>query len=235
MPLLCNNPRCRALGQHVEGCADETCRGCLPRQAADGVRLCHVCGRRLAEDITQAGRLWSELGLVLVSGDRPGERVSGASIDKSLSLNERAMKARTRIWETLAAWAKLVVDERGVTRPLDQVGALASFLRRHAEWLGAHELAGHAAEEIAELAHGQARRIAYPTGARVFEVAPCPLNDAAGAPCAGIIKAILRQTDALLPSELVCDVDEAHRWDSTTWVRLGRQLHAARTAEGSPA
>lgn len=230
---LCISPRCRAHGQHADDCTDDQCRGCVPRRAADGSNLCHVCGRKLGEDIAEAGRLWAELGLVLTAGERPGERVSGASVDKSLNLNERAMKCRTHIWATLSTWARLVSDERNVRPPIDQPAAIASWLHRHTEWLAAHGAAGEVADQMAEIAHGQARRIAYPNGSRVFEVAPCPVLDDDGVQCQGTIKAVLRRTDSLLPSQLVCDADDEHVWDSTRWVRLGIKLNAMK--EGASA
>lgn len=217
----CESPRCRAHGQHAPGCTDGDCRGCLPRLAADGLRLCHVCRRRLAEDITTAAQLHGELALVLASVGIGGERVSG-SPTRSLALNDAAVDARTLIRHTLVSWAQLVAEERGFSLPADHVTAIAAYLVRDVEWLAAHETARDCADEFAELAHGRPRRIAYPNGARTFTVARCPEDG-----CGGEIRAVLRRTDALLPSELVCGVDGGHRWTAGQWIRLGRRLMEA--------
>ena len=229
MTVLCVSPRCRSLGQHTPDCADDTCRGCQPRQAADGLALCHVCTRRLGEDIAAVGQLHAELGLVLTMPERGGERVSGGGVARSLNLNERAIACRSQIHGVLSSWARIVVEERGWTPPIDAPAALASFLRRDVEWLAAHPAAGEIAAVFGELAHGEPYRVAYPTGARSFDVAPCPIRDEGGDwHCDGHIRVILRRTDSLLPSELVCSADGTHRWNSSAWVKLGRKLHADR-------
>jgi hypothetical protein len=216
--ILCANSRCRILGRHATDCEVVDCRGCLPRPTAAGTNLCEVCTRRLAEDAITAGVLYADLELVLTSTGVPGEPVSGTS-NPGTEINPRAVECRTLIRHTLVSWTLLVTEERGITTPDDVVEQLAAFVATHAVWLSAHPAAGDCAEELHELAHGQPWRTAYPSGARRFPVGACPL------PCPGVIVAVLRDTDYLLPSALTCDTDESHTWSADSWRALGRALH----------
>lgn len=47
--------------------------------------------------------------------------------------------------------------------------------------------------------------------------------------CSGLLRAIVRPSDVLLPSEVVCGENPEHRWDSTQWRQLDR-LVARRAA-----
>lgn len=230
---FCVAPRCRSHGyhwpdcnRHRENCNEMTrcegcCAGCQPRLAADGLRLCHYHRERIAEDAVAAAELHAELALALTAPDVAGERTSG-SRDLSQLPNLRAVEARAEIRHTLVSWCKLISEERGICLPVDTPTALGAYLARHAEWLAASEYACEVSDELDELAHGRPRRIAYPTGARVFPVADCVYPG-----CEGTIKAILRRVDSLLPSALVCDADDEHTWPADQWLTLGRKLKRA--------
>lgn len=230
---LCAAPRCRTIGHHTPDCDNGECRGCQPRLAADGLRLCHIHTRDLATDAYRAVEVYTELALALTRSDRPGERTTGTR-DPGLIVNERAVEARSTIRHTLVAWCRLIADERGIGLPADDIHSMARYIARHAEWLAAHPAAGDCSAELRELAHGEPWRIAYPTGSRVFEVGPCP-ETVDGQPCPGVVRAVLRRTDSLLPSELVCDwrpdpVPDGwtgHRWPASEWLTLGRKLRRA--------
>jgi hypothetical protein len=217
--ILCANPRCCILGRHTTDCDNADCRGCLPRPTAAGTNLCEICTRRLAEDAHTAGVLFADLELVLTSTGVPGEPVSGGG-NKGTTINDRAVECRTLIKHTLVSWTLLVTEERGITTPADVVEKLAAFVAAHAVWLSAHPAAGDCADELHELAHGQPWRTAYPSGARRFPVAACLMPD-----CPGVIVAVLRDTDYLLPSALTCDTDDTHSWSADSWRSLGRALH----------
>ena len=192
------------------------CPGCTPRQAANRSRLCELDLRRLGEDIAVLPELHAALAQTLAYGQGGGEKSSNKP--GSRVPNTAAMEQRVVIRHRLASWAQLVIEERDWNAtPADNPTAIANFLAIHVDWLANHEAAGDCADEFAETA-GKARRVAYPNGTRTYEVAPCPMD------CEGVIKAVLRRVDSLLPSELVCDTDEQHRWNSTQWVRLGRTL-----------
>src|SRR5690606_12537238 len=132
-------------------------------------------------------------------GTGAAERTSG-SPDPTRLPNPAAMEARGTIRAVLAAWCRLIAEERGVELPEDTVAAMGAYIARHAHWLAAHPAAGEASDELRELAHGRPWRVAYPDGTRRVEVGPC-LYDG----CEGTIRAVLRASDSLLPSRIVCD------------------------------
>ena len=217
---LCTAPRCTSRGYHLPDCRDGECGGCQPRLAADGLNLCRSHRDWLERDPVQAADLYDELALALSGTGTSGEKTSGTP-DRGSTINDRAADARSTIRAVLSSWCRLVAEERGIGLPQDTPKATGAFLARHADWLAAHPAASEAADELHDLVR-MAHPIAYPTGARVFPVGPC-----VEAECAGTIKAILRRVDSLLPSSLVCDVDEAHAWPASEWLTLGRKLRRA--------
>ncbi|HEY9411065.1 MAG TPA: hypothetical protein VIP77_15910 [Jiangellaceae bacterium] len=233
--LRCVVSTCRAFGRHASDCEDPECRGCVPRLAVDGAIICDLHLRKLAEDAIEAARLHSELLQVLTGSTGLGEKVS-SSKDPNITLNDAAADARIAIRATLVSWCRMVSEERGISLPPDNMRAIGAYLAKHAEWLAAHPAAAEAVAELHDLAHGEARRIAYPGGGRRFPIelpdgmyATCPEKTAqdeqeALEPCPGTLWTILRRDSSLLPSEVVCNHDETHRWPTSRWLKLGAQL-----------
>lgn len=227
--LLCVSPRCWIRDKHLPDREQEpdhqACSGCLPRYAADGLMLCDLHTRVLAEDAQTAADLYEELELVLAAPTRPGEKTSGTA-EHGTELNDRAVEARTLIRHRFVSWSLFIAEERGVTTPADTVAAMAEFIIKHSVWLAGNlDIAGDASDEFADLAHGAPWRTAYPSGARRFRVGPCLIAE-----CTGDIVAVLRDTDQLLPSALSCDVDPGHTWTASSWREIGRALHPQGTA-----
>lgn len=226
--ILCVAVRCRALGRHKPDC-DQECRGCLPRPAADGRNLCEVCTRRIGEDAVQAAFLYAELEQMLATGGGMTEKTSGTR-DRGTTLNGRAVAARTLIRHTLVSWSLMISEERGIRAPRDTVTAMGEYLDKHQEWLSAHGAAGDCSGELSELAHGFPRRAAYPNLAKVVEVGCCPIRG-----CSGVLTAIVRAQDSLLPSVIECDwyrsaglEDMApHLWTPGQWDALKRSMAQA--------
>lgn len=220
--ILCASPRCRGRG-HQPTCVDDGCRGCLPRPAADGRNLCELCTRWLGENAVQAAWVYAELEFRLGMAERMGEKTSG-SRDRGLKVNVKVMEARTLIKHTLVSWSLMISEERGIALPRDLVGPLGQYVARHAEWLSAHPAAGDCADEMYELARGQAWRAAFPNPVFVADVGPCPIKD-----CTGRLTGAFRQGDALLPSTVECDAEQdletsPHLWTSMDWRAL-RKLY----------
>lgn len=245
MTVLCAVSRCRPPGRHRDGCTDHHCRGCIPAPAADGLRLCRFHTNRLGADAREAARLHSELEHCLVGGDGHGERTTGGTVDHSLPINEAVVDARATIAHVLANWCKLIADERGLSLPwvwelqplpegvygpprlvhriTEAPPSLGRYIDTHSTWLAAHELAADASDELDDLVR-QARRLAYPSGSRIVEISPCPMDD-----CAGTVRAVLRPADALLPSMLACTDDTTHTWPATSWRAFARVVHGRTT------
>lgn len=240
---LCVNPRCRIPNRHAPTCAGAPCRGCLVAWAADGLRLCPVDVTRLGANAVKAATLYDELALALRPTTAGGGHSANAPGPASPP-RDPVMDARADIRAVLTSWAKLVGEERGielpwrwvvqilpdgfigpparVRRPDDTIAAVGRYLAKHAEWLAAQEFAGEAADELADLA-GRAWGLAYPSGTRTVVVGPCPL-------CDGTLTAIVRTVDRVLPSEVVCDAEDEHRWAADQWRQLDRLVMVRKRA-----
>lgn len=233
--LFCVKPSCRAFGRHLPDCDGQDCRGCQPRPAADGLRLCLVDVERLATDATTIADLYDELAYsVMPSGNGHGQPI-GRSSDGPPVPRDKVVAIRTEIRLILGGWCRLVGEERGIQLPADEVSAMGAYVAKHATWLAAHGAADDVADELGSLRR-RAWSIAYPNGTRVGEVGHCPLwvdvtiEVEAWRQCPGTLRAIMRPADVLLPSEVVCDTDATHRWASTQWRQLDRLVSGRRAA-----
>jgi hypothetical protein len=188
--------------------------------AADGSRLCQVDIRRLSENPVKAADLHGELELVLKAAGS-GERASSKP-GSGTPPRDAVVDMRAEIRHVLVSWAKLIGEERGVSLPADEVSAIGAYVARHAEWLAATEYAGEAADELAGLV-SRAWGLAYPSGTRKVEVGGCPR-------CDGTLTAIVRPVDSTKTTEVVCDGEQAHRWDSTQLRTLDRLVMARKRA-----
>lgn len=225
---LCIAAGCRSFGHHLEACMDDQCRGCGPRLAAPGLNLCDYHTTHIGLDAVRSAEMWTELEQILAAPERPGERTTG-SPDHGTKLNQKAVAMRKEIRHVLANWCTLIAETRGLTLPAPHVDALGAYLMIHREWLAANPLAKDVAGELNSLKH-RAWNAAYPTGARIFEVGPCPT-------CYETLTVIIRDVDSLLPSELICagtnphpDGCECgacppHKWPAHRWRELGKHRY----------
>lgn len=196
-----------------------SCRGCWPRVAADGLRLCWTHHDQIARYALRAGEVYAELLLHLdPDGGSSSAPVSGTR-PLGIDLNPRAVEARDRVAAVLASWSKLVVDERGFQPPAASPISTAQFVARNATWLAAHPLAGPCYDELRELAMGEPHRVAFPSGTRVRVIGECPHEG-----CTGELRVIMRTAQSLLPSEVVCSVDRAHQWPPHQYLALLREI-----------
>ena len=191
-----------------------------PAQAADGLRLCRGCVRRLRRDIGQHPDLYDELGRRMANlGASNSGPVSGTK-DPQINLDPRIVKARDNIVHDLHGWTRIVTEERGLAGPDDErPRVVATWLTNHVDWLAAQPFAEEIARDFRDTS-SEAWRLAYPPGRRRIVVGQC-----VEVGCAGIITAIVAATDELYPSTIVCDLDDAHVWPAREWVKLGRRIH----------
>ena len=229
--LACIAHRCALPRRHAEGCTNDTCRGCLPALAQDGLRLCPLHTTRISTDALRIAELDHEIEEVLARSGRVGERTSGTA-DHGTVLNDRAVEVRTEIRHTLVAWCRLVAEERGIHLPPNHLDAMAAYLATHHVWLAAHKTANDSSDELSSLAR-RAYSAAYPNPPIVVRIGHCPKPD-----CPGELTALVRQQDSMLPSGITCSWwdelkdktdQEPHQWSADQWHALGRQM-ARRTA-----
>ncbi|WP_030487280.1 hypothetical protein [Micromonospora chokoriensis] len=197
MTILCVAAHCGMPHHHTDDCTDPDCHGCLPRLAADGLRLCEVDTRRLAEDARTAAVLYDDLALTLMPGGRGGERVSTSSTGAPIP-DSGVMEARDAIYSTLTALVRFISEERGIVIPWEwrtetlpegfigpprriRVGvgyasALSAYIATHTVWLAAHPAADEHARDLRDIASDpRTRRLAYPAGSDRLYIGDCPL------------------------------------------------------------
>lgn len=219
MIQLCTSPRCRTIGQHHTDCPGD-CRGCLPNTAGTGLVLCYNHADAIGTDAVAAAEAWGELALSLApSGSGDGGRF--VNPHPSLVLHDGVVEVRASIRHTLVSWVRLVAEERGVALPADRVGALGHFVQAHSRWLAGTDYAGECSDEFGSLV-AAARRLMQPSGTRVIEVGPCPMDD-----CGGTLRALMRTERSLMPSSVTCDADAGHEWTAADWMALAKSMQVA--------
>ncbi len=166
--------------------------------------------RALAELHEECGRVLAHTPYSL------RQRVTGSRAI-GISLNEKAMALRTEMKNTLASWARLVVDECGTAVPSQEgVRPLVSFLVRHAGWLAAHPAAGDFAEEITALVRS-ARRIAGPGPAHRVDLGRCVRSG-----CSGTLRAVVHDGDDTAPGQVSCDA--GHALPPQQWLLVAHRM-----------
>lgn len=213
--LLCSSPCCTLPGQHLPEPGDghdDTCRGCQPARAADGLYLCQRCTAGIGRDAFKAAELHGALGQVLAGGGGRGESGPGGA-STGVELHPVAVEARGAIRATLVGLCRLVAEERGLGLPADDVVDMARYLARHAQWLAAHRAAGEHAAELRDVASdARSFRVAYAVAGDRTLIGLCNQPGAApsddpGAVCGARI--YVRDNDAALGAAIVCPGCEA--------------------------
>lgn len=145
------------------------------------------------------------------------------TMDPGLNLDHRVVACRSDMRNTTSTWARVVIEERQVTAPQDDIGHICAFLSAHLDWSlrqpWGHQ---HALDLIG--VWETSRSLLDPNPVRRFAVGPCPEY------CSGTLIAYLRPQDSLLPHEVVCDqspVEDGfptHAWTADKWLTLGRKI-----------
>lgn len=234
---LCTVDPCFVRGRHTDDGCDKDCGGCLPGLAVDGLRVCHHHQTHSLRDLHRLPALDAALTFALVrdTGAAVGGNVTG-STTPGLDLNPAVFEHRDLIREWLTDFIAYAAVERGFTHP-DRwdVPTMVGWLERSHDWFLAGPKAAAYVRRLGDLA-ARAYSLAYPSGTRVIDLGPCTehttTDQGERTPCTGTLRAVLRQTDAMLPSELTCDGPEPHHIPPHEWVALGRRLHSPTTKAG---
>jgi hypothetical protein len=148
-----------------------------------------------------------------------------ASTDEVMSL-DRLISLRHDVTTTLNSWARVVVDDRGITHriPLGtDTEALAVFLERHAEWLSRHPAATEAADEI-QTASRHVRAVAIPVRREWLPIGDCPvevLEVDQRRPCGGRVRAYPDRQFIRCPD---CGTEDTLNWWMTQVIPQGSDL-----------
>ncbi len=147
------------------------CGRAQPRLGQPGdpalVRVCKACAIRTSQRLEILPAAFSACEALLSrASSKSVLRSAHASYGCGMPLNLSAADTRGAILSTLASWAKMVIDERGLTwTPARGVRDLVNFLSTHFDWLISHSAAFEFASEIEDLvrqAHGAVADISHP-------------------------------------------------------------------------
>jgi len=238
-------------------CRSKTCRPDEfggPRQVEPGRPMCRTCADRLGPNLRRLAEIWPDLEARLAVEGRAGEKVTGTKIPGiviNLEVSDLA--------GTVTAWVRVIVGDvlarsKSSARPADHdTATLLAWLGRWHAWRLAYSENDDYALWVVEWAswyRSEVRRVAYPSGSRRVDIPggrclalhmlvekgePVEAGEIGAEVCGGQLYAIVRDGASLLPSEIVCSEDDAHRIPSGKWVQYMRALERANNAEaGSP-
>lgn len=168
----------------------------------------------------------AELDVTLAKQARMEGGKAGLASERN-GYHQGASLAADYLQNTLTTWARDLVGETrdwfGV-----MVGGLASsrsaarLLLDHITEIRRHPAAAELHDEVIS-AIRQARAAAdRPANRTTFPVGPCP-EDTDSGPCPGEVVAFIPTEDER-PSWLRCQADEAHRWSSIQFYRVGERI-----------
>jgi hypothetical protein len=185
----CSDPDCQASGlgcrglcrmarRHLDSCADDHCRGCLPRPATHGL-LCDGDHRRLERTLYEIPRV-----LVLLAGHKaPGQRAPSGDVirrtkgDPPAPLALDVLDLERRLGDIVTEWARDHADRNGlhVTRGGDPtpIPDPVAYLTRH---LASVECGSGIADQMYDLhdAMRQAHTLVPWRPETTYLGAPCP-------------------------------------------------------------
>ena len=104
-----------------------------------------------------------------------------------------------------------------------------SWLRRHIEWIAAHEVAAVDCPPVMRDLAGRAHGLLNPSGAKRIAIGPCHDSVETG-PCLGTLWATCRAEDDPRPSEIYCDGPCGLKLGAEQWRRWGREYLKGRLA-----
>lgn len=198
------------------------------REAAPGYRLCWMDLDRMTEKLNDLIRLVPDLDAALSRFMAAmNEKVSGTP-GWSVELNDTVARMRWQIHYELTTTVRLVIEERGLSAyPANAIAPMATWTLGHVPWLAAHKSAGERCDEMTAWA-GMAMEAINPNPPKVVQIGPCVMVN-----CPGVLSAVVRPQDSLLPSAIVCswwrDLEdktdiEPHAWPADQWHALGRAM-----------
>jgi hypothetical protein len=206
--------------------------GCLaprhdePEPAEPGARLCRPCLAGMTRDLRRLPALYAGLGELLdprVTGDGGGQ-------GDGLPYNDSASECMSQIRHDLQVWAHQVITERQPTAwPVLSVPVLAGWLAGQARWASFRSWAGDMAGALAA-DRGRAVALLDPRPALRIPV-PAALNRCPRCGAAGGMAAVVYTGPGDPRPSLVTCAGCSHEWDTTQWLKLGRDI--LRTTRGA--
>ena len=196
-----------------------------PRNAAHPLAVCTWHADHITQAITETPARYAALAHHLAPTGANGQARTSGTRDVGININPRVAQLRTDIRNTTSTWARIAVDERGMTPPRDDIHAICTFLARQVDWYLAQPWTPQFAHDM-DANWRDAGTILAGNHTRMIDVAPCPEPD-----CTGRLWARLRPRDMLLPADITCDESPTddngtltHYWPADRWITLGRKI-----------
>ena len=229
-------------------CRSQSCRRDEhggPRRVEPTRPLCRICAERLGENLKKIAEAWPDLRARVAVEGKAGEKITGTKLP-GIVINEAVadLIREVALWANQTAGRVLRQHEHTQRPSTHDPGVVLAWLAKYHAWRLAYDDDHDAAVSTAEWAawyRREVRRVAYPSNARRVDIpdARCrvELRDTAGQltglRCGGTLFAIVRDDASLLPSELLCSVDDEHRIPAGNWVQYMRALEKANNAAES--
>ena len=185
-----------------------------PQQQADPFVVCRWHADQASIAVPGLARLHRDLEARLIPASEHAER--HGTTTPGLNLDPRVVECRADIVNVASTWARVVVDERDLTAPPDDLRLIGTFLYRNLDWLLSQRF-GHQAVLDFTGPWETGKRLLWPNPERIFEVGRCP-------DCDGTLIARIRPTASILPNLIACDRDAQHAWTADRWLLLGRRM-----------
>jgi hypothetical protein len=183
---------------------------------------CHACTSALEYELRDVPAVVAELDVTLAKQARMEGGKAGLASERN-GYHQGASLAADYLQNTLTTWARDVAEvgflaEHFTSPPR----AAARILLNHITEIRRHPAAAELHDEITSAVR-QARAAAdRPANRTTFPVGPCP-EDTDSGPCPGEVVAFIPTEDER-PSWLRCQADEAHRWSSIQFYRVGERI-----------
>lgn len=137
---LCEIPWCRLRGKHRPSCVDDDCRGCLPRETAEGL-VCDPDVEWASADLSSIVTLIPQAWMVAANQTGRGASGAGGKPGSHSPANDDALDALHAVSNALTTICREIADIRGLQTPSAGPGVAqtltwcARFLQRQLSWL----------------------------------------------------------------------------------------------------
>lgn len=205
-----------------------TCPVCGAPQ--DQGLLCHACTLCLERDLGDVAAIVADLDISLSRQARIGNSSgSGGLARERTPINVGAMQVADNLGNVLTTWARdLLETDNGrwttqLAASLTPTVTASRALLLMIPTIRRHPAVNELVDEITD-AIAQARRVVdRPANRTIIEVGPCPEQDEDGADCSGQVYAFIPTEDDR-PSRMQCRADDAHKWTSIQFYRVGERI-----------
>ncbi len=203
-----------------------------PRRTSDGFTICGGCLRGLLADLEALPKVHDDLvylhGARRVGGEQT--KVTGTQAAR-LPIALNVADARKDLKDTIISWAAYAHREAASVAPLaDTVTSAARWLTINAHWSAQQDWAPNLVAEIRRI-HSRAARLLDPHPRQMFAIpgadGQCVRRDG-DADCPGRMWVTIPAAEEE-SSLIYCDTCD-HDYSPMQWLRLGKLVHARRTA-----